>query len=124
MNVSVKSVAVIDMGGFLAESAPVFKEGRGKDKRTFILLTYEQRERIGKWFVEYSDYEWQGKFPDALPLGLENIETRITNKWFNATNQWFDVVPLFEFLDKRYNKDNVTNGAELIFQMIKKAVEM
>lgn len=120
----IQSVAVIDMGGFLAESAPVIKDGRGKDKRTFILLTFEQRERIGKWFISRDDYQWQGRFPEALPVGFENIEVRATNRWGNASNQWIDAHLLYDYLDKRYDKENVTIGGVLLFQLIKKAVEL
>lgn len=118
------AVAAIDMGGFLAESAPVFKEGRGENKKVYILLTVQQRDKIGKWIIQRHDYEYQGKFPGALPSGFENLETRIPDRWHNASNQWFNVVDLYAYLNTRYDENEATKGMVLLMDLVKQARAM
>lgn len=119
---TIKAVAVIGEGGFVALSAPILKP-RGQS--VSILLTHEQRAELLKYgAVAYGDLDYQGTFgDDALPTGYKDARrSRSATGWSNAENQWFDAGRLRAFVERAPNKRDCV-GMSLWLQLLAAASE-
>lgn len=118
------AVAVIAAGGFLRSSATVARLGVGRQRHTFLLLTFEQRSAV----TRAVGYDVLGNLAERIPGDMDRpavlSSTGKPGAWSNAENLWVSARWLKLVAFSRVRAESSSHGFAMVVRLVDAALAL